>query len=205
MHEKVDRVEKNQKQQEKVLEKLVGDRVVGVAVWCSFCRVATHPLMECRSRKECLICFQDSHKQLVCPLRGLACMECGDSNHSALAHRVSDPVLKEVVKAKFGKNFNFIWLGIGFLINPTFRFTTNVTVDSVEEEDFRCCVFVLCGRESIFELFSCKFFLRTFALFLRMKHNEFCTIFLRNLCKTGNIFCESCAWHKILVLLNFFA
>ena len=53
LHEKVDRVEKNQKQQEKVLEKLVGDRVVSVAVWCSFCRVATHPLVECRSRKEC--------------------------------------------------------------------------------------------------------------------------------------------------------
>ena len=108
LHEKVDRVEKMGKQQEKALDKLVGDRVVSVAVWCSFCRVATHPLAECRSRKESLICFQDSHTQLVCPLRGLACLECGDPNHSALAHKVSDPVLKEVVKAKFGKKFNFI-------------------------------------------------------------------------------------------------
>ena len=36
-------------------------------------------------------------------------------------------------------------------------------------------------------------FLRTFALYLCMKRNEFWAIFLRNLCKTGNIFCESCA------------
>ena len=50
-----------------------------------------------------------------------------------------------------------------------------------------------------------QFFLRTFALFLRMKRNEFCAIFLRNLRKTGNIFCESCAWNEILVLLIFFA
>ena len=33
----------------------------------------------------------------------------------------------------------------------------------------------------------------------------FALIFLRNLRKTGNIFCESCAWNEILVLRNFFA
>ena len=33
-----------------------------------------------------------------------------------------------------------------------------------------------------------QFFWQTFALFLHMKHNEFCTIFLRNLRKTGNVF-----------------
>ena len=38
--------------------------------------------------------------------------------------------------------------------------------------------------------FRANFFLRTFALFLFMKRNEFCAIFLRNLRKTGNIFCE---------------
>ena len=38
--------------------------------------------------------------------------------------------------------------------------------------------------------FRAIFFLRTFALFLRMKRNEFCAIFLRNLRKTDNIFCE---------------
>ena len=36
--------------------------------------------------------------------------------------------------------------------------------------------------------FQANFFLRTFALFLFMKRNEFCAIFLRNLRKTGNIF-----------------
>ena len=38
-------------------------------------------------------------------------------------------------------------------------------------------------------------YLRTFALFLRMKRNEF-------LRKPGNIFCESRARNKILVLRN---
>ena len=37
-----------------------------------------------------------------------------------------------------------------------------------------------------FAIFA-QFFLRTFALFLRMKRNEFCAIFLRNLrAKPGN-------------------
>ena len=35
-----------------------------------------------------------------------------------------------------------------------------------------------------------QIFLRTFALFLRMKRNGFCAIFLRNLRKTGNIFLQ---------------
>ena len=50
-------------------------------------------------------------------------------------------------------------------------------------------------------IFAQIFFLRTFALFLRMKRNEFCAV-LRNLCKTGNIFAKCCAWNEILVLAN---
>ena len=34
--------------------------------------------------------------------------------------------------------------------------------------------------------FRAIFFLRTFSLFLRMKRNEFCAIFLRNLRKTAS-------------------
>jgi len=45
---------------------------------------------------------------------------------------------------------------------------------------------------------SAQIFFANFTLYLRMKRNEFCAV-LR-----GNIFCESCAWNEILVLLNFF-
>ena len=55
--------------------------------------------------------------------------------------------------------------------------------------------------------FRANFVLRTFALFLRMKRNEFCAVlryfFLRNLRKTGNIFCEMLRTKRNLVLRNF--
>ena len=47
--------------------------------------------------------------------------------------------------------------------------------------------------------------LRTFVLFLRMKRNEFCTIFLRNLRKTGNIFCEMLRMKRNFSFAQFFS
>ena len=57
-------------------------------------------------------------------------------------------------------------------------------------------------------IFEQNFFfelLRYFFAWNAMSFARFCAIFLRNLRKTGNIFCESCAWNGILVLGNFFA
>ena len=57
--------------------------------------------------------------------------------------------------------------------------------------------------------FAQIFFLRTFALFLRMKRNEFCAglrYFFCAICaKLEIFFCESCELNEILVLRNFFA
>ena len=47
-----------------------------------------------------------------------------------------------------------------------------------------------------------RFFLRTFAHETQWVLRGFALFFLRNLRKTGNIFCESCAWNEILVLRN---
>ena len=52
--------------------------------------------------------------------------------------------------------------------------------------------------------FLANFFLRTFALFLRMKRNEFCAIFLRNLHKTENIFCEMLRLKRNFSFAQFF-
>ena len=46
-------------------------------------------------------------------------------------------------------------------------------------------------------------FLRTFALFLRMNRNEFCAV-LRNLRKTGNIFCEMLRMKRNFSFAQFF-
>ena len=55
--------------------------------------------------------------------------------------------------------------------------------------------------------FRANFFLRTFALFLRMKQNEFCEVFryfFGAICtKTEIFFAKCCAWNEILVLCNF--
>ena len=56
--------------------------------------------------------------------------------------------------------------------------------------------------------FHANFFLRTFALFLRMKRNEFCAVlryFLRNMRKTGNFILRKLRMKRNLGLGNFFA
>ena len=55
-----------------------------------------------------------------------------------------------------------------------------------------------------FALFSRKFFFANFcAIFAHETQWVLRYFFWRNLRKTGNIFCESCAWNEILVLRNF--
>ena len=58
---------------------------------------------------------------------------------------------------------------------------------------------------AIFAQFYCCELLRYFCAWNAMSFARFFAIFLRNLRKTGNSFCESCAWNEILVLRNFFA
>ena len=53
--------------------------------------------------------------------------------------------------------------------------------------------------------FRAIFFLRTFVLFLRMKRNEFCAIFLSNLRKPGNIFCEMLRMKRNFSFAQFFS
>ena len=53
-------------------------------------------------------------------------------------------------------------------------------------------------------IFAQIFFLQTFALFLRMKHSEFCAIFLRNLRKTGNTFLQKLHMKRNFSFVQFF-
>ena len=83
---------------------------------------------------------------------------------------------------------------------------------------FQIHLFILCRRVStkwlnllrkICAIFAQIFFLRTFALFLRMKRNEFCAVlryFFCAICAKPEIFfAKCCARNEILVLRIFFA
>ena len=62
--------------------------------------------------------------------------------------------------------------------------------------------------KSFLRYFRANFIFANFCAFFEHETQwvlrDFAIFILRNLRKTGNIFCESCAWNEILVLHNFF-
>lgn len=104
---KVTRLEEISKRNEAAINVLVS-KLGNKPVWCGYCKSNSHPFTECKSKTICRICFQDNHKQVVCPLSGVACSECEKDDHSSVAHFVSDNTIRCLVRDLHGSDFKFM-------------------------------------------------------------------------------------------------
>ena len=104
---KVTRLEDINNRNEAAIAKLM-EKSSPKPVWCVYCKSNSHPFEECKSKIICRICFQDTHKQVMCPLSGVSCSECGKEDHSSMAHYVAEESVKCLVRDLHGANFKFM-------------------------------------------------------------------------------------------------
>ncbi len=92
---KVGKLQEMGERQEADLTAIKADLKARPGHWCSFCKLSTHALEECRNRKR------------KATLGAAQCAECGGDNHASTLHFVTDQEIRDNIKIKFGAHFVF--------------------------------------------------------------------------------------------------